>query len=100
MTTDHYLVSHVLGSGVGTILGIFGVFALGVFLAPSRAGRLGLSAMVITVLGQCLFLMLLGVSAFAAPQEGQAHLAGIHGLSELPPTLASDSFALVGLDRG
>jgi hypothetical protein len=56
---------------------IFGVFALGAYLANGRAGRMGLMAMVITVVGHALFLVIGGVSAFAAAAEGQAYLAGI-----------------------
>ena len=55
VTTDHYVLSHLLGSILGLILAIFGTFALGVYLARSRAGRLGLAAMVMTVLGSVSF---------------------------------------------
>src|SRR5215208_3626142 len=58
VTTNHYVLSHLLGSGLGMILAIFGVFALGAYLASGRAGRLGLVAMVITVLGSALSLMI------------------------------------------
>src|SRR5215217_483296 len=56
VTTNHYVLGHLLGSILGLIFAIFGVFALGAYLATSRAGRLGLVAMVITVLGSALFL--------------------------------------------
>ena len=49
VTTDHYVLTHVFGSILGLILAIFGTFALGAFLTRSRAARLGLVAMVITV---------------------------------------------------
>lgn len=88
VTTDQYVLTHVFGSILGLILAIFGTFALGVYLAGSRAGRLGLAAMVVTVFGSALFLPLMGVSTFAAPQEGQAYLAGIDGLSGLPTSFA------------
>jgi hypothetical protein len=88
VTTNHYVLSHVLASGLGLILAIFGTFALGAYLATSRAGRLGLVAMVITVFGSALFLMPMGVSTFAAPKEGQAYLAGIEEYSQLPSILA------------
>ena len=71
------MLGHVLGSILGLIFAIFGAFALGAYLATSRAGRLGLVAMDITVLGSALFLPGMGVSAFSAPEEGQAYLAGI-----------------------
>ena len=97
MTTDHYLWTHVLGSGLGLILAIFGTFALGAWLAPSRGGRMGLVGMVLAVLGSAIFLMLQGVSAFAVPWEGQAHLAGVEGLSDLPPSLAEEVMAALVL---
>jgi hypothetical protein len=70
VTTDHYVLTHVFGSILGLILAIFGTFALGAYLANGRAGRLGLVAMFITILGSALFLPLMGVSTFSAPQEG------------------------------
>ena len=97
VTTDHYVWGHVLGSILGLIFLIFGVFALGVYLVTSRAGRLGLVAMVITVLGSALFLPLQGVSTFSAPEEGQAVLAGLEEFEELPPIFANTVFALTGL---
>src|ERR687894_1430120 len=85
VTTDHYVLGHVLGSILGLIFAIFGTFALGAYLTRSRAGRLGLVAMVITVLGGALFLPAMGVSTFAVPEEGQAYLAGAEELKN-PPT--------------
>jgi len=97
VTTDHHVLTHVLGSILGLILSIFGTFALGTYLARSRAGRLGLVAMVITVFGSALFLPAMGVTAFAAPEEGQAYLAGIEGLTELPTSSADVAFAVTSL---
>jgi hypothetical protein len=93
VTTNHYVLGHVLGS----ILLIFGVFALGAYLTRSRAPRLGLVAMAMTVLGNALFLPLQGVATFSAPEEGQAVLAGIGEFEQLPPILANTVFALTGL---
>jgi hypothetical protein len=97
VTTDHYVLSHVFGSGLGLIFAIFGTFALAAYLTRSRAAGLGLVAMVLCVLGTALFLFVGGVSAFAAPEEGQAYLAGIEGLSELPPSFAANVFGLTFL---
>ncbi len=88
VTTDSYVLTHVLGSGLGLILAIFGTFALGAYLAGSRAGRLGLVAMAITVFASALFLMPMGVSTFSAPHEGQAYLAGIEEYDMLPMIFA------------
>ena len=95
--TDHYVLAHVLGSGLGLILAIFGTFALGAHLATSRAGRLGLVAMVITVFATALFLMPMGVSTFTAPHEGQAHLAGIEEYGKLPMIFADTVFMATSL---
>ena len=97
VTTDHYVLTHVFGSILGLILAIFGTFALGAYLTRSRAGRLGLVAMVITVFGSALFLPGMGISAFAAPEEGQAYLAGIEGLTELPTSSADIAFGATSL---
>jgi hypothetical protein len=97
VTTDHYVLTHVFGSILGLILAIFGTFALGAYLSGTRAGRLGLLAMVATVFGSALFLPGMGVSAFSAPKEGQAFLAGVEGLRGLPDILADTMFALSSL---
>ena len=97
VTTDHYVLTHVFGSILGLILAIFGAFALGAYLARSRAGGMGVMAMVITVLGSALFLPGMGVSTFSAPEEGQAYLAGIEGLSEMPTSSADTAFAAISL---
>ena len=97
VTTDHYVLSHVFGSILGLILAIFGTFALGAYLTRSRAGRLGLVAMVMTVLGSALFLPVMGVSTFAVPEEGQAYLAGIEEFAKLPDIFADAAAAATSL---
>ena len=88
VTADSYVLTHLFLSDLGLILAIFGTFALGAYLARSRAGRMGLVAMVITVLGSLLFLMVGGVSTFSSPEQGQMHLQGIEGYREMPTILA------------
>ncbi len=79
VTTPDYLVSHLLGTNLGIILLIFGVLALGAYLAKrGRSGRLGLMAMIITIAANALGLMSAsGWSTFAAPAIGRAYLAGM-----------------------
>ena len=74
VTTDIYVLKHLLASILGLILGIFGTFTLGAYLITSRAPRLGLVAMVITVLGSALFLPAMGVSTFTLPRRGRRTL--------------------------
>jgi hypothetical protein len=97
VTTNYYVIGHLFGSILGLVFLIFGVFALGVYLATSRAGRLGLWAMVLTVLGSALFLPLVGLSTFAVPEEGQAVLAGLEEYEALPPIFANTVAGLTGL---
>jgi uncharacterized membrane protein YgdD (TMEM256/DUF423 family) len=88
VTTDFYLLKHLFASGLGLILVVFGTIALGAYLVTSRAGRMGLMGMIITVFGTLLFLMIGGLSIFAVPKEGQAFLAGIEEYAKLPTILA------------
>jgi hypothetical protein len=88
VTNDGYVLKHLFGSDLSIIFVIFGTFALWAYLTRSRAGRMGLVAMVIAIFGHALFLMIGGVSTFASPVEGQAYLAGIEEYSKLPTSLA------------
>jgi hypothetical protein len=97
VTTNEYVWGHLLGSILGLIFAIFGIFALGAYLGRSRAGRMGLVAMVMTVLGSALFLRLQGISTFSATEEGQAVLAGPEEFEEAPPIFADTMAALTGL---
>lgn len=97
VTTDHYVLSHLFGSIFGLIFALFGTFALGAYLAGSRAGRMGLAAMVLTVFGTALFLPAMGVSTFSAPKEGQAYLAGIDEFSKLSSSFADTVFVFTSL---
>jgi hypothetical protein len=92
VTTDFYVIKHVFGSILGLIFAIFGTIALGAYLTRSRAGRMGLVAMVLTVFGSALFLTVGGVSAFSSPEHGQMHLEGVEGYREMPPLLAQTMF--------
>jgi len=92
-----YMLGRLLGSTLGTILAIFGVFALGAYLARSRAGRLALVAMVITVTGHALFLVISGISTFATPSIGRAYLAGNEAVTEVDFGLAVTATFMLGI---
>ena len=94
VTTNRYVLGHLLGSILGLV---FAIFALGVYLASSRAPRLGLWAMVLTVLGCALFLPLQAVATFAVSEEWQAVLAGLEEYEELPPIFADTVGGLTAL---
>jgi hypothetical protein len=76
VSSTGYLVGHVLGNVLGTALVIFGTFALGALLATSRAPRLGLWGMVLSITGYVLFTIPGVISTFATPAIGAAYLAG------------------------
>jgi len=83
VSSNHYILTHVIGSIVGAVLAILGVFALGAYLANSRAGRLGLVALVVTVVGQAVGLVIGGISTFATPAIGQAFLSGFKDVMQI-----------------
>lgn len=97
VSTPSYLVSHLVGSVGGTILAIFGMFALGVYLAPTRAGRLALASMVVTVLGQALLMVPAVISTFASPAIGRAYLSGLDDVMQIQFSDTLISTFLLGL---
>jgi hypothetical protein len=76
VSTPSYLLEHVLTNVVGTALVILGTFALGALLASTRARRLGLTGMVISIVGYVLFTVPGVISTFATPAIGAAYLRG------------------------
>ncbi len=90
VTTDAYLVGHLLGSALGLILAVFGVFSLGALLAGTRAARLGLTGMVLSVFSHGVFLVGMGTSAFGAPATARAYLAGVDNIQALQADPAAD----------
>jgi hypothetical protein len=72
---------------LGIILLIFGVIALGAYLAKEkgRSRRLGLVAMVVTIAANMLFLPIAGWAAFGEPAIGRAYLSGIEEAMQINP---------------
>src|ERR671921_241780 len=89
VTTNGYVLKHLFLSDLSIIFVIFGIFALGAYLTRSRAGSMGLWAMVIAVFGQGLFLLIGGVSTLPTPPGGAGHPAGLEEYRELPTSLAA-----------
>ena len=72
-----------------------GVFALGAYLANGRAGRMGLAAMIMTVVGHALSLVIGGVSTFASNALGRAYLAGMEEVQQVEyPTAMMVTFGV------
>ena len=84
VTTPYFTITHLLGTVLGIILLIFGVIALGAYLAMER-GRLGLIAGIITIAANMLFLPIAGWAAFGEPAIGRAYLSGIEEAMQVNP---------------
>jgi hypothetical protein len=84
VTTAYFMLTHLLGTILGIILLIFGVIALGSYLAK-EGRRLGLVAMVVTIAANMLFLPIAGWAAFGEPAIGRAYLTGIEEAREINP---------------
>jgi hypothetical protein len=76
VSSSSYLVEHLIGNVLGTVLVIFGTIALGALLAGSRAPRLALWGMVLSITSYVLFTVPGVISTFATPAIGAAYLAG------------------------
>ena len=97
VSSDSYQAGHLFGATGGTVLAIFGVFALGCSLANSRVGRLALAAMVVTVAGTALLLVPAAISTFAIPAIGKAYREGNQEVMQLEFPAAMSGLFLLGL---
>jgi type IV secretory pathway VirB2 component (pilin) len=95
VSSSAYLTQHLLGSILATILAIFGVVALGAYLANGRAGRLALTAMVMGVAGNALNLTIFGFSTIISPVIGRLYLEGQPGVMEVNEAIFSSAAFLI-----
>ena len=97
VSTPSYLVGHVAGNVLGTVLVIFGTFALGAYLSAGRAPRLALTGMVLSITSYVLFTVPGVISTFATPAIGVAYLAGNPAVMELEFSPLTTMILLVAL---
>lgn len=71
-----YFVTQFVGNVLGLTLLIFGILALTVYLANTRARRFAIVAMIFSILGVAPVLSALGVTTYALPVLGKAYLNG------------------------
>lgn len=83
VTTDMFLVNHVVGSILGAALGLIGIVAALLFLVRAPAGGSAMVATALTIVGNVLFTGLFAAAAFAQPAIGRAFLAGQEGAEGL-----------------
>lgn len=83
VTTDVFLVSHIVGSIFGAALGLVGVACALVFLVRGPAAGTALVAVALTIVGNVLFTSVFAAAAYAQPAIGRAFLAGREGAEGL-----------------
>ena len=76
VTTNQFLVSHLLNSILGAAIGSIGVIGLMLYLQDSKVAGKAITGMVATVAANTLTSSIFGVAAFAQPAMGRAFLAG------------------------
>ncbi|HEX6383984.1 MAG TPA: hypothetical protein VF177_04880 [Anaerolineae bacterium] len=76
VTTNVFLVSHLVGSIAGAAIGSIGVVGLLLYLQESKAARRLITGMAATVAGNTLLTAVFGVAAFAQPAMGRMFIAG------------------------
>jgi hypothetical protein len=76
VTTNQFLLSHLVGSIAGAAIGSIGVIGLMLFLQNTRAAGRAITGMVATVAGNTLTSSIFGVAAFAQTAMGRMFLAG------------------------
>lgn len=100
VTTTGFLVSHLVGSILGTTIGLFGVLALGAVLAATGVRRLALRGLVLSVAGMAFIMTLFGAATFAQPAIGGAYLAGQQAAIAINSDLYDALTVVVGLTGG
>ena len=100
VTTTGFLVSHLVGSILGTTIGIFGVLALGAVLATTGEWRRAQRGLVLSVAGMAFIMTLFGAAAFAQPAIGGAYLAGEQAAVAINSDLYGTPAVAVGLTGG
>src|SRR5215211_5232904 len=83
VTTNEFLLSHLLNSIAGAAIGSIGVIALMLYLQDSKVAGKAITGMVATVAANTLTSSIFGVAAFAQPAMGRVFLAGQANALEL-----------------
>lgn len=83
ISTDVFLLSHLVASIGGAALAAVGVTAALVFLSRGRAVRGAATGTALTLLALVVMASAFGSAAFVQPGIGRAHLAGAPGMAAL-----------------
>lgn len=82
VTTDEFLISHLVASIGGAVFGALGAAALGMVFMLRGSVRLGLWGALSGVAANILITSVFGVAAFAQPAVGRFYLAGHQQLAQ------------------
>jgi hypothetical protein len=83
VTTNQFLISHLLNSIFGAAVGSIGVVGLMLYLQDNRAFPKAVTGMVATLVSNTLNTSIFGIAAFTQPALGRAFLAGQQNTLEL-----------------
>lgn len=76
VTTDRFLMSHLVNSILGAAIGSIGFVALTLHLSATRAAGRAVAAMIAMVAGNALITAIFGVAAFVQPAMGRLFISG------------------------
>ena len=76
VTTDIFLVSHLVASIAGAAIGSIAIAGLMLYLQDSRGARRMVTGMAATIAGNLFLTAIFGIAAFAQPAMGRMFLAG------------------------
>ena len=76
ITTDVFLLSHLVASIAGAAIGSIGVVGLLLYLQETKGAGKSITATVVTVVSNIFLTSVFGVAAFAQPAMGRMFLAG------------------------
>lgn len=83
VTTDVFLVSHLVGSILGAGLGLVGLVAALLLLVRGPAAVSAMIGVALSIVANTLLTAIFGVAAFAQPAIGRAFLDGGEGMQDL-----------------
>ena len=77
VTTDEFLLSHIVFSILGAAVGAIGAVALGAVLIERGSARLGIAGLLTGVSANVIGSSIFGIAAFAQPAIGRLYLSGL-----------------------
>jgi uncharacterized membrane protein YhaH (DUF805 family) len=77
VTTNEFLIFHLLNSILGAAIGSIGVISLMLLLQDSKVAGKAITGMVATVAANTLTSSIFGVAAFAQPAKGVTHVMSV-----------------------